>query len=106
MGGTLVPFGGHNILEPARFAKPIVFGPHMENFREMSALFLKGQGAIQIVEARELAKTVSGILGDQPMAAALGVNARRIADEHAGATDRFLTFLRATLSSRSEAVKL
>ena len=40
MGGTLVPAGGHNVLEPARHNRPIVFGPHMENFRDIARLFL------------------------------------------------------------------
>src|SRR5262249_43004194 len=48
MGGTLVPTGGHNILEPARHSKPIVFGPHMENFRDIAGLFLDSRAAVQI----------------------------------------------------------
>ena len=43
VGGTLVPTGGHNILEPAYFARPIVIGPHMENFQEIADRFLQGQ---------------------------------------------------------------
>ena len=38
MGGTLVPRGGHNVLEPARYRKPMVFGPHMENFRDIARI--------------------------------------------------------------------
>ena len=48
MGGTLAPRGGHNILEPAAFAKPIVVGPHMENFREIRDLFAEAQALVEI----------------------------------------------------------
>jgi 3-deoxy-D-manno-octulosonic-acid transferase len=93
MGGTLAPIGGHNILEAARFSKPIVFGPHMENNREMTALFLKERAAIQIAGPDVLAETVARLFEDGAAAAVLGANAKRIVDEHAGATDRFMTFL-------------
>ena len=48
IGGSLVPTGGHNILEPALFRKPILFGPSMSNFREMSEDFLQQQAAVQV----------------------------------------------------------
>jgi 3-deoxy-D-manno-octulosonic-acid transferase len=93
MGGTLAPIGGHNILEAARFSKPIVYGPHMENNREMSELFLKAQAAIQIAGPAELPGTVEELLERQDRAATLGQNAKRIVDEHAGATDRYIAYL-------------
>ena len=48
VGGSLVDAGGHNILEPAVFGKPIVFGPHMHNFAEIARTFLENRGAIQV----------------------------------------------------------
>ena len=45
VGGSLVATGGHNVLEPAVFGKPIVFGPHMENFREISEAFVAAGAA-------------------------------------------------------------
>src|SRR5262249_47213684 len=62
VGGSLVAKGGHNILEPARHRKPIVFGPHMENFREMSSLFLQRAAAIQVDSAAQLAPTITRLL--------------------------------------------
>src|SRR4029434_1470557 len=54
VGGSLVPKGGHNILEPAAFSKPIIFGPHMENFREIRDMFLEAQAAVEVRNAAEL----------------------------------------------------
>ena len=47
VGGSLVPTGGHNVLEPAVFGKPIVFGPHMENFREIADAFVTDGAGVQ-----------------------------------------------------------
>ncbi len=54
IGGSLVPTGGHNILEPALFRKPMLFGPSMSNFREMSEYFLQQQAAVQVKDSEEL----------------------------------------------------
>ena len=54
VGGSLVDAGGHNILEPAVFGKPIVFGPHMHNFAEIARTFLENRGAIQVQADAEL----------------------------------------------------
>jgi 3-deoxy-D-manno-octulosonic-acid transferase len=93
MGGTLVPRGGHNILEPAAASRAIVFGPHMENFREISALFLKADAAIQIGNANELATAVDRLLTDSATTAALGERAHRIVERNTGATERVIAFL-------------
>jgi 3-deoxy-D-manno-octulosonic-acid transferase len=93
MGGTLVPTGGHNILEPARHSKPIIFGPHMENFREIERLFLESNGAIRIHNAEELAPAVSRLLGDPQHASEIGNNAFAIVQQNTGATERVLQIL-------------
>lgn len=93
MGGTLTPRGGHNILEPAAFSKPIVFGPHMENFREIRDLFLEARAAIQVAGPEELGEAVRRLLSDSRTAAELGENARKIVERNAGATERVLAYL-------------
>jgi 3-deoxy-D-manno-octulosonic-acid transferase len=93
MGGTLVPRGGHNILEPAAAARAIVFGPHMENFREISSLFLDADAAIQVCNADELAAAVGRLLTDAVASSAMGENARRIVERNTGATGRVMAFL-------------
>src|SRR6266850_1090767 len=54
VGGSLADHGGHNILEPAIFGKPIVFGSHMQNFREIADAFLANDAAVQVASEREL----------------------------------------------------
>src|SRR5207245_6831104 len=54
VGGSLVDQGGHNILEPAVFGKPIVFGPHMQNFKEIAEEFLANGAAVQVASDRDL----------------------------------------------------
>ena len=93
MGGTLVPTGGHNVLEPARHSKPIVFGPHMENFRDIARLFLEAKAGIQIQNHTQLAPAISALLSNPRQAADLGRNARSIVDQNSGATERALQLL-------------
>jgi 3-deoxy-D-manno-octulosonic-acid transferase len=93
MGGSLVPKGGHNVLEPARYRNPIVFGPHMENFRDMARLFLEAKAAVQIQNSAQLAPAVAHLLSNPEEAAGLGRNAWTVVQQNTGATDRVLQVL-------------
>ncbi|MGH9936459.1 MAG: 3-deoxy-D-manno-octulosonic acid transferase [Blastocatellia bacterium] len=94
VGGSLVPKGGHNILEPAFYAKPIIVGPHMENFREITKEFLRRGALVQLRGADiqaltvELQGALANLLSDKNYAETLGSNARRAIDENRGATAR------------------
>jgi 3-deoxy-D-manno-octulosonic-acid transferase len=90
VGGSLVTQGGHNILEPAVHGKPIVFGPHMENFAEISATFLQNQGAIQVADAAGLTDAVARLFGDPVERARLGAAARALVEANRGARVRTL----------------
>ena len=92
IGGSLAPSGGHNPLEPAQFAKPILMGPHYENFRSMVEV-LKSVQAIQIVTTSNLRMAIADLLERPDEAAAMGERARAIFDSEAGGTDRTLTRL-------------
>jgi 3-deoxy-D-manno-octulosonic-acid transferase len=97
VGGSLVPAGGHNILEPAAYGKPIVFGPHMENFAEIAEAFLANDAAIQVRTERELEDTVVALMSDPVRRARLGAAARALVEANRGARDRTLAALAAVL---------
>lgn len=88
IGGSLVPTGGHNVIEPAYFGKPILFGPHMENFREISTTFLESYAALQVASAGELAAQVRELLKDPVTRRWLGRNARKVIRDNQGAVKR------------------
>ena len=94
VGGSLVPKGGHNVLEPALYAKPIIVGPHMENFREIASEFLRRDALLQLrggdprALTAELRDAFARLLSDRDYAETLGSNARRAIDENRGAAAR------------------
>lgn len=93
IGGSLIPAGGHNPLEPAQFAVPIVMGSSYENFRSIVE-DLRAHDAIRIVEKRELASTLSDLLRDLLAARAMGERAREVFGRQAGATARSVEAIR------------
>jgi 3-deoxy-D-manno-octulosonic-acid transferase len=97
VGGSLVDHGGHNILEPAVHGKPIVFGPHMQNFAEISARFLASQAALQVSSEPELIETVVRLAGDPVERARLGAAARALVESNRGAKARTLEAIDALL---------
>ena len=94
VGGSLMPVGGHNILEPALAGRPVVVGPHMHNFREMTAEFLAAAALIQIrggsgeVLAERLRAALASVLDDPELAREMGERARRTVEANRGATTR------------------
>ena len=97
IGGSLVPAGGHNILEPAVFGKPIVFGPHMENFGEIADAFLANGAAVQVRDERELDETIVSLMGDPVRRARLGAAARALIEANRGAKEKTLAVITALL---------
>jgi 3-deoxy-D-manno-octulosonic-acid transferase len=90
VGGSLVDAGGHNILEPAVFGKPILFGPHMQNFKEIADAFIAHDAAIQVAHARALEEALIGLLTDPVRRARLGAAARALVESNRGAKDKTL----------------
>ena len=93
VGGSLVPSGGHNILEPAVAGKPIVVGPHMENFQEIADQFLAEGAMVQVRSAEELAREVESLLSDEVRRKSLGARARSLIERNRGALGRTLDAL-------------
>jgi 3-deoxy-D-manno-octulosonic-acid transferase len=90
VGGSLVETGGHNILEPAVFGRPIVFGPHMANFAEIAREFLAEGAAVQVQSPRELEDVIVQLLTDPVRRARVGAAARALVDANRGSRDRTL----------------
>ena len=90
VGGSLVPTGGHNVVEPAFWGKPIIFGPHMNNFRDVAGLFLRAGGAIQAAGADGLADAALRLLDHPADAQLMGEKAKGVVNEQAGAALRIL----------------
>ena len=102
VGGSLVPSGGHNILEPAWFSKPPVFGPSMENFRDMAARFSSAGAGVQISSAAQLGKVWVDLIQDPSRSAEMGRKARALVEANRGATARTLARIAELLESFSQ----
>ena len=100
VGGSLVPSGGHNILEPAWFAKPPVFGPSMGNFRDMAAQFLKAKAGVQVTSGQQLGKVWVQLIEESALRETMGRAARGLSERNRGATIRSLDRIAATLSQQ------
>jgi 3-deoxy-D-manno-octulosonic-acid transferase len=99
VGGSLVPRGGHNIMEPALFEKPILFGPHMNNFREMASYFVDRQAALLVPDSAGLADRLIELAQDPPLRKQLGLRAGKILAQNRGATRKILDHVRNCLTT-------
>lgn len=102
VGGSLVNEGGHNIIEPAVFGKPIVFGPHMQNFSEIADAFLASRAALQVQSDRELETVLIDLLGDPARRAGLGAAARALVEANRGACEKSLAVIAQVLPHHSD----
>jgi 3-deoxy-D-manno-octulosonic-acid transferase len=104
VGGSLVDHGGHNILEPAIVGKPILFGPHMQNFKEIADTFLTNGAGLQVQSARDLEETLLALLTDPVRRARLGAAARALVEANRGAKDKTLAVIADLAPSPSRGV--
>ncbi|HVB28503.1 MAG TPA: 3-deoxy-D-manno-octulosonic acid transferase [Terriglobia bacterium] len=106
VGGSLVPTGGHNVVEPAFWGKPILFGPHMNNFRDVASLFLGAGGAVQVANANGLADAVLRLLDHPDEARRLGERAQGVIQQQTGAATRILEQMEEWLGTPQTTVAL
>ena len=99
VGGSLVPVGGHNILEPVMFGKALLFGPHMHHFPELADLLSNADGAIQVRNEAELYAQAAHLLANPSQGAAMGRRARHALDSNSGALQRTCEVLAAVLGN-------
>lgn len=88
VGGSLVPIGGHNPLEPALLGKPILFGPYMGNFRDIRTALLGKEAAIEVRDGNQLTQELARLLNNPTEAAGLGQAALEVIEENRGAARR------------------
>lgn len=93
VGKSLCVGGGHNVIEPASFAKPVIIGPRMENFRDITACFQREGALVQVHNAAEFEAAVKELAGDEQKRRELGRRARAVVDKNQGAGERTLKLI-------------
>jgi 3-deoxy-D-manno-octulosonic-acid transferase len=99
VGGSLVPVGGHDPLEPAAFAVPVLFGPHMQNAADSRDLLLKSGGAREVGGAEELRQALIELLSDEERRRKMGQSAQRVIDDNAGISSKMVEVLKSRLDA-------
>ncbi len=88
VGGSLIPHGGQNVMEPAALGLPVVFGPSMENFQEVTNLLLADRGAIQVRDEPGLAEALARLAREPADAREMALRGREVVRQQRGATAR------------------
>jgi 3-deoxy-D-manno-octulosonic-acid transferase len=94
IGGSLRDYGGHNPLEPAVFAKPILFGPHMRDFKERAEILVENRAAVRLTDPSELAQAAADLLKHPDLAREMGWRARQVMRDHRGAIRQTIDHMR------------
>jgi len=100
VGGSLVPVGGHNVLEASAVRKPVVFGPHMHNFREISRMLLDAGGGVMVSGKEELAEVMESLLVDEDLRLSMGSKGYALIRKNVGATVFTLEIIRKVLAEK------
>jgi 3-deoxy-D-manno-octulosonic-acid transferase len=104
VGGSLVPIGGHNVLEPAMRGKPVLAGPHMSNFREGAELLQRSGGGLVVKDAPELERELARLLEDRDLARRMGEAGRHAVAGRQGAVSATLDLVGRHLWPRAQQV--
>ena len=100
IGGSFVPVGGHNPLEPLAFKKCVLFGPYMFNFSEISKRLVENGGAIQVAGREDLLSHLKRLLVDERMRREIGEKGYQFLQKHRGSTERAFEEIRPFLSGK------
>ncbi len=98
VGGSLVPIGGHNLLEPAALGKPILTGPHTFNAEDIAPMFVDQHAAVRVSDAQDLAFKLAEWIGDPAAARLIGDRGQQLLRTNRGALDRLLKLIDPLLS--------
>ncbi|GIX46480.1 MAG: 3-deoxy-D-manno-octulosonic acid transferase [Candidatus Tectimicrobiota bacterium] len=102
VGGSLVPVGGHNLLEPAVFAKPLFFGPYLHHFPDLAAMLCAAGGAVQVPDAAALHAEIDSVLRHPERGIAMGQRALQALKQNRGALERTVAAVAAVLAEVGE----
>lgn len=100
VGGTLAPVGGHNLLEPAVWGKPVLFGPHTDHCAEVAALLVNAQGGRVVQDEQDLAQGLRELLRDPAIQQRMGAAAQRVVADNQGALQRSADIIATYLPGR------
>lgn len=101
MGGSLLPYGSQNLIEPCALGKPVIVGPHTYNFEEAAEGAIHAGAALRVRDAREALAAAAALSRDTARRERMGENARAFVAAHRGAVDRLMTWLDATVSVKA-----
>ena len=99
VGGSLVPVGGHNLLEPAALGVPVVTGPYTQNGPEIARLLIEADGALEVADGAALADAVARLLADPALRERMGESARRFVEAHRGSLARLIALIEPLLEA-------
>jgi len=102
VGGSLAPYGGQNILEPLLFGTPVLFGPYVENFRDVADLVLQKKAGIMVGTGEELGDAIRKIMGDEDLIRRMGNAGRLIIDNQSEVMAKTVNVIMETIAERSE----
>jgi len=97
VGGSLVPIGGHNVLEPAALGTPVLVGPHTFNFEEITTSLIEDGGALRVPDSSALGEAVLRLLRDDAQRRAMGQAAQQVFERERGAVGRLMRLIDAQL---------
>jgi 3-deoxy-D-manno-octulosonic-acid transferase len=99
VGGSLVPVGGHNLLEPAALGVPVITGPYQSNGKEIAQLLLRQGAALQVADARELGDVLRQLFADPARRRRVGASGRHVVDVNRGSVARLLELIAPLVAS-------
>ena len=100
VGGSLVPIGGHNVLEPAHAGRPVLYGPHTDNIGQPVEILEAAGGGFRVDDAPALGAALAALFADPEVARLRGEAGRRAVAEHRGSVERSLALIEAALADR------
>jgi len=94
VGGSLLPYGGQNLLEACAMGKPVLIGPHTYNFAESADLAVRAGAAMRVADVNQLARAIQTLFANEKKRQAMGEAGRTFIARHQGATQKILNLIR------------